>query len=70
MILNNARVIVTSIDDQTVTLESENGGSIKIPRELLPDAAEGAQLYIALDSRPLTSSEKKAKEILNEIISE
>jgi len=68
MILANLRVTVTSVTDDTVELKTEQGQIITVPRQLLPDVTEGAELYLAADAKPMKGSDEHAKEILNEIL--
>ena len=70
MILQNLRVKVTQVTDDGITVETEQEETIVIPRHLVPEAKEGMGLFLAIDQKPLISSEKQAKDILNEIIRE
>lgn len=70
MILNNLRVQVDGADTESLLLKTEAGDIISIPRTLAVDLAEGEEVFIAIDTKPMVSSEKQAKDILNEIIKE
>ena len=68
MKLQNLRMTVTEVTDTEVVMQTEQGQTIKIPAQLLPDVKKNEQLYFALDEKPLVSSDKHAKDILNEMI--
>ena len=68
MILSNLKVTVKTITNDAVALETDQGNTITLPKHLLPGIQSGAILFIAVDEKPLVSSEQHAKDILNEII--
>ena len=70
MVLNNLRVSVEEITADQITVQTDQGERMQLPKHLFPEVTKGAQLYLAADRKPLLSSEKQAKDILNEIIKE
>lgn len=67
MLIPNLRLRIASID-AVITLKTENGQTISVPKDLLPDVIVGAEVYLAVDKKPLVSAEQSAKDILNEIV--
>lgn len=68
MKLQNLRVRVQEVTDAVVELVTEQNEHVEVPRHLLPDVKQGEEVYIAVDNKPLVSSEKHAKDVLNELI--
>jgi len=68
MKLHNLRVRVQEVTDAVVELVTEQNEHIEVPSHFLPDVKRGEELYIAVDNKPLVSSDKHAKDILNELI--
>lgn len=68
MILNNLRVTVDEITPNLVTVVTDQGERLDLPRHLMPDASKGMELYIAVDQKPLMDANQRAKDILNEMI--
>ena len=68
MKLQNLRVRIQEVTDAVVELVTEQNEHIEIPSHFLPDVKKGEELYIAVDSKPLVSSDRHAKDVLNEII--
>lgn len=68
MILANLRVTVKELTASDIILETELGQRITVPAELMPEAKAGMSLYLAADGKPLVSTDKHAKDILNEMI--
>ncbi len=69
MLLANLQVSVTDITEDSVIFKTELGQTISVTRDLLPPTvAKGMKLFFAADEKPLISSERHAKDVLNEII--
>ncbi len=68
MLLANLQVTVVDVTGDTITLKTELGQTITITHDLMPQAIVGMKIFIAADGKPLVSSERHAKDVLNEII--
>lgn len=68
MLLANLQVTVTDVAGDTIALKTELGQTITISHDLMPTAEKGMKLFIAADGKPLVSSERHAKDVLNEIV--
>jgi hypothetical protein len=68
MHLANLRVTIKSVSEDMAELETEQGQTIQIPKQLLPNATQGMSLYLAADDKPLVDANTSGKDVLNEII--
>jgi hypothetical protein len=68
MLLSNLQVTVSDVTGDTISLKTELGQTITVSHDLMPNVTKGMKLFIAADGKPLVSSEKHAKDVLNEII--
>jgi len=70
MLLPNLKVTIAEVTDAFLLLKTEQGQTITVPKNLMPGAGEGMQIYLAADGKPLVNSDTHAKDVLNELIKE